>query len=321
MYAFEKKAAAARARAAGKAAASQVALHLAEHISELRQIKNSEAITSIGPAGKGAARNEWRAEIAGPDGTPYEGGKFTIALRFEATYPMRAPKVWFIQSVFHPQVDAVSGAIALDVLGSRWLPSIRPWHIVSALHHMLRQPGEPFRGRSVAPVRCIPQSTGSYRAWLFERDRSRHDELARLWTQRFASPAASTRFVPSLFALAAGALGCEAACDHEGCTLAGVPESLWVAANDAREELGYSALGVRPPIRRPVGSSVSLQVPCRPFVPCRRCDLDDGHRCAWSADGYEYAGGSCLTSRHCVDCTGDGSARAEGAAATPLDGS
>lgn len=318
MYSYEKRAAAARARAAGKAAAAHVAnVHLAEHVADLRRIgRLPDGVTSIGPAGKGAARNEWRAELSGPANTPYEGGTFTIGLRFEAPYPMKPPRVWFLKPIYHPQVDE-GGAVALDVLSSRWLPSIRPWHIVHALHLMLRQPGESHLVRCCTleaerAVRFSPTTQSTYRAWLFERERHRHDDLARLWTHRFASTASTApHFVPSLFALAAAALGCEKACGHGGCTLAEVPESLWAATNDAREEQGYTALGARPPMR----TSAGLQVPCRPFVPCRRHglanDIDGEHRCTWSADGF---------TRRCVDCTGDGPAprRAEDAALLAL---
>ena len=37
--------------------------------------------------------------IAGPEGTPYEGGKFKFDLKFPAEYPFKPPKISFSTKV------------------------------------------------------------------------------------------------------------------------------------------------------------------------------------------------------------------------------
>ncbi|CAG8579458.1 2592_t:CDS:2 [Diversispora eburnea] len=47
---------------------------------------------------------EWEALIAGPEGTPYEGGIFAAILRFPTDYPLSPPTMKFTCDMFHPNV-------------------------------------------------------------------------------------------------------------------------------------------------------------------------------------------------------------------------
>ncbi len=44
-------------------------------------------------------------KIAGPEGTPYEGGMFECELYLPEEYPMVPPKVLFRTKIFHPNID------------------------------------------------------------------------------------------------------------------------------------------------------------------------------------------------------------------------
>jgi ubiquitin-conjugating enzyme E2 N len=44
-------------------------------------------------------------KIAGPSGTPYEGGMFSAELYLPDEYPMVPPKVLFRTKIFHPNID------------------------------------------------------------------------------------------------------------------------------------------------------------------------------------------------------------------------
>ena len=57
----------------------------------------------------------WIATIHGASGTPYEGLKFKLALRFPSNYPYAPPVVKFESPCYHPNVD-MSGNICLDIL-------------------------------------------------------------------------------------------------------------------------------------------------------------------------------------------------------------
>ncbi|RUS32104.1 hypothetical protein BC938DRAFT_476271 [Jimgerdemannia flammicorona] len=45
---------------------------------------------------------EWEALIAGPEGTPYEGGIFPATLTFPRDYPLSPPAMKFTCDMFHP---------------------------------------------------------------------------------------------------------------------------------------------------------------------------------------------------------------------------
>ena len=48
---------------------------------------------------------EIHAEIAGPEDTPYEGGKFHIKLVVGADFPQKPPRGFFLTKIFHPNVS------------------------------------------------------------------------------------------------------------------------------------------------------------------------------------------------------------------------
>ncbi|KAJ3078286.1 hypothetical protein HDU99_000664 [Rhizoclosmatium hyalinum] len=73
---------------------------------------------------------EWTAVITSSEvDSPYEGGKFKLAINVPSNYPLQPPNMKFISKVCHPNVHFNTGEICLDLLKSSWSPA---WTLKSA---------------------------------------------------------------------------------------------------------------------------------------------------------------------------------------------
>lgn len=81
----------------------------------------------------------WKGTIEGPDGTPYEGLKFKLALTFPQNYPYSAPTIKFTSPMWHPNVD-MSGNICLDILKEKWSAVYNVQTILLSLQSLLGEP-------------------------------------------------------------------------------------------------------------------------------------------------------------------------------------
>lgn len=90
--------------------------------------------------------DEWVATLKGPEDTPYEGGIFKLHIEIPTGYPFSPPKVKFITSVYHANVDQ-NGMICLDVLKGAWSPSLTIEKILLSISSLLNDPNpdDPLR--------------------------------------------------------------------------------------------------------------------------------------------------------------------------------
>ena len=114
----------------------------------------------------------WHAVLAGPPGTPYEGGRFVVDIHFPSDYPFKPPKNRFITRVHSMNINS-NGSICLDILNAQWSPALTTSKVILSICSLLTDPNpdDPL----------VPEI-----ARIYKTDIAKYNATAKEWTQKYA---------------------------------------------------------------------------------------------------------------------------------------
>ncbi|RDX57916.1 Ubiquitin-conjugating enzyme E2 5 [Mucuna pruriens] len=128
---------------------------------------------------------EFFVEFHGPKDTPpflesrpgpYQGGVWKIRVELPDAYPYKSPSIGFVNRIFHPNVDEMSGSVCLDVINQTWSPMFDLVNVFEVfLPQLLLYPNasDPLNGDAAA---------------LLMRDRATYEQRVKEYCEKYAKP-------------------------------------------------------------------------------------------------------------------------------------
>ncbi|KAI1338471.1 ubiquitin-conjugating enzyme/RWD-like protein [Xylariaceae sp. FL0016] len=104
---------------------------------------------------------EFYVKFEGPKETPFENGVWKVHVELPDQYPYKSPSIGFVNRIFHPNIDELSGSVCLDVINQTWSPMFDMINIFEVfLPQLLRypNPADPLNGEAAALLMREPKS-------------------------------------------------------------------------------------------------------------------------------------------------------------------
>lgn len=118
--------------------------------------------------------NEINVFFHGPKDSLYEGGVWKIHVELPDAYPYKSPSIGFLNRIYHPNVDEISGSVCLDVINQTWSPMFDLLNVFEVfLPQLLLYPNasDPLNGDAAS---------------LMMKDRQQYDQKVKEYCERFA---------------------------------------------------------------------------------------------------------------------------------------
>ncbi|TVY22180.1 Ubiquitin-conjugating enzyme E2 [Lachnellula hyalina] len=104
---------------------------------------------------------EFYVRFKGPEETPFQGGLWKVHVELPDAYPYKSPSIGFVNRIFHPNIDELSGSVCLDVINQTWSPMFDMINIFEVfLPQLLRYPNptDPLNGEAAALLMREPKA-------------------------------------------------------------------------------------------------------------------------------------------------------------------